>query len=354
MLFVRIGLLFTHKRRTTLKDTRRSMIFFRSLFMILVSVSFLVACGGGGGGGAVPASPTSLAYTGSTAKAVISQSNAAEITSEALTGGISANVFTEFAAVSAGAEGTDANRLNLSVTAIAMQNAVDNLLTASLSSTGAAKAVQTEQETINGACGGTATGFLQVDDVTGDFSGDLTFANYCDANVTLNGKTDFSGIINLTTDQIENINFNFGYLTITEPSGSSIIDGNLLIVNQSNGFTLTMEMYLQDGSDVYWINNYNIEAIEYPSSVSISVSGIFYDPNYGYVTLSTPENLVVYDYDRLPAAGILLVEGENGSSGGPTKAKLTCKSSGLFNVEADTDGDGIYDWDSGDLSWDDY
>jgi hypothetical protein len=331
------------------------MIFFRSLFMILVSVSFLIACGGGGGGGStVPASPTSLAYTGSTAKAVISQSNATEITSEALTGGISANVFTEFASISAGSEVTDANRLNLSETAIALQNAVDNLWTVSQSSIEAAKAVQTEQETINGACGGTATGFLQVDDVTGDFSGDLTFANYCDADVTLNGKTDFSGIINLSTDQIENINFSFGYLTSTEPSGSSVIDGNLLIINQSNGFTLSMDMYLQDGSDVYWINNYNIEAIEYPSSVSITVSGIFYDPNYGYVTLSTSENLIVYDNDRLPTSGILLVEGENGVSGGPTRAKLTCKSFGLFNVEADTDGDGIYEWDSGDLSWDDY
>lgn len=329
------------------------MIFFRSLFLILVSVSFLVACGGGGGGG-VPANPTSLAYTGSTAKALISQSNAAEITSEALTGGISANIFTEFAAVSAGSEGTDANRLNLSVTAIAMQNAVDNLLTASPSSTGAAKAVQTEQETINGACGGTAAGFVQVDDVTGVFSGELTFANYCDTNITLNGKTDFSGIINLTTDQIENIEFNFGYLTSTEPSGSSIIDGNLLIVNQSNGFNITMDMYLQDGSDVYWINNYNIEAIENPSSVSITVSGVFYDPNYGYVTLSTPENLVVYGNDRLPTSGILLVEGEMGVSGGPTKAKLTCKPTGLFQVEADTDGDGIYEWASGDLSWDDH
>ena len=117
-----------------------------------------------------------------------------------------------------------------------------------------------------------------------------------------------------------------------------------------------MDMYLQDGNsnDVYWINNYNIEAIEYPSYVSMTISGIFYDPHYGYVTLSTPENLIVYDYDRVPTSGILLVEGDNGVSGFPTKARLTCYSSSLFNVEADTDGDGIYDWSSGVLSWDDY
>ena len=326
------------------------------VFAILISLG----CGGGGGGSTGPTSPASLTYTGITEKAVISQWNAAEITSEAVTGGISANVFTEFAAVSPGSEGTDANRLNVFVSAITLQNAVDNLRTSAQSSTGSAKAVQTEQVTIDGACGGTATGYVQADDVTGDFSGHLTFANYCDANITLNGRTDFSGHIDVTTDQIEDIDFSFDYLTSTEPSGSSIIDGTLSIVNQSNGFSITMDMYLQDGNsnDVYWINNYNMEAIDYlsedPPYVSMTISGIFYDPHYGYVTLSTPENLIVNDNDRLPTSGILLVEGENGVFGGPTKARLTCYSSSLFNVEADIDGDGGYDWNSGDLSWDDY
>ena len=126
-------------RRTTLNGTRRSMAFFQSLFLILVSVSFLVACGGGGGGGsAVPASPTSLTYTGSTARALISQSNAADITAEAITGGISASVFTGFAAVSNGSEGTDANRLSVFVSAITLQKAVEKLQTSYPSSTGAA------------------------------------------------------------------------------------------------------------------------------------------------------------------------------------------------------------------------
>jgi hypothetical protein len=58
--------------------------------------------------------------------------------------------------------------------------------------------------------------------------------------------------------------------------------------------------------------------------------------------------------DQVPSAGILIAVGENGSAGGPTMARLTCLSAGLFKVETDTDGDGVYDTDSGDLFWDDF
>jgi hypothetical protein len=324
---------------------------------ILLAIFISLGCGGGGGGGsAVPTRPASLTYTGSTARAVINESNAAELASEAVSGGTRANVFTGFAAVATGPESADTNRLAVFASAMVLQNAVVSLHAASPSSTGAAKAVFTEQETINGTCGGTAFGDLQADDVTGDFSGHLSFSNFCESNVTVNGDTDFSGTINTTTDQIEIITFNFGYLTSSEPSGSFIIDGTMSIVNQPAGFTITMDMYLKDGNsgDVCWIDNYHIEAIEYASYVSMAVSGVFYDPQDGYVSVSTLENLIVYDYDRVPASGVILAEGENGVSGGPTMARLTCYPSGLFNVQADTDGDGIYDWDSGDLSWNDY
>lgn len=80
----------------------------------------------------------------------------------------------------------------------------------------------------------------------------------------------------------------------------------------------------------------------------------FYDPQDGYVSVSIIENPIVYDYDRVPTSGVILAEGENGVSGGPTMDRLTCYPSGLFNVQADTNGDGIYDWDSWDLPWDDY
>jgi hypothetical protein len=67
------------------------------------------------------------------------------------------------------------------------------------------RAVVSEQESIPGPCGGQAAGLVDVDDVTGNFWGNLTFANYCDSNVTLNGYVDFSGTFNLISGAFENI-----------------------------------------------------------------------------------------------------------------------------------------------------
>ncbi|WP_419655630.1 uncharacterized protein Dvar_47240 [Desulfosarcina variabilis str. Montpellier] len=86
----------------------------------------------------------------------------------------------------------------------------------------------------------------------------------------------------------------------------------------------------------------------------MTISGDFYYPDYGYVSLSTEQTLIIDASTGTPSSGVLIVTGENGSSGGPTEARLTCYSEGQFQVEADTDGDGVYDWTSDMLSWDSY
>jgi hypothetical protein len=70
------------------------------------------------------------------------------------------------------------------------------------------------------------------------------------------------------------------------------------MVVQASSITLTMNMYLQDGSndDVFRINNYQMQVVYYASYMSVTVSGNFYDPDYGYVTLSTQQSLIIDDY----------------------------------------------------------
>jgi hypothetical protein len=99
----------------------------------------------------------------------------------------------------------------------------------------------------------------------------------------------------------------------------------------------------------FWINDHQMEVVETGPTMSMSISGNVHSPQYGYVTLSTQPAFVVDTTDQVPSTGILIVVGENGSVGGPTMARLTCLSTGLFKVETDTDGDGVYDTDSGDL-----
>jgi hypothetical protein len=102
-----------------------------------------------------------------------------------------------------------------------------------------------------------------------------------------------------------------------------------------------MDILLRDNSnnEVYWVRNYRIEVTEGSDSTGdytdIVISGQFYNPDHGYITISTQTPIRVYDTD-----------------GGITKARLTFVSSTTYQVVADTDGDGDFDdYDSGVLLW---
>ena len=113
-------------------------------------------------------------------------------------------------------------------------------------------------------------------------------------------------------------------------------------------------MYFRDNSTnkVYWVQNYTIELTEETGYVDIDVSGRFYHPDHGYITITTSPPLRINDGDEYPFQGVIVVEGKDGTAGGPTRARLTVIDNSEYQVEADTDGDGFYDdYDSGVLNW---
>ena len=67
--------------------------------------------------------------------------------------------------------------------------------------------------------------------------------------------------------------------------------------------------------------------------------------------ISNPTPFRIYSSDEKPSQGVLVVDGKTGIAGGSSKARLTVVSSTTYTVEADTDGDGAYDWNSGIKSW---
>jgi hypothetical protein len=85
--------------------------------------------------------------------------------------------------------------------------------------------------------------------------------------------------------------------------------------------------------------------------VDFQVSGKYYHPDYGYVNISTPTAFRIYSGSVWPSQGVLMLDGKTGIAGGSTRARLTVISSNAYEVEADTDGDGTYDWNSGSLNW---
>jgi hypothetical protein len=286
---------------------------------------------------------------------LIDESNAAEVATGAVDDGIRGNVFNGFVSLDAFVGSTDMRSFSPFYLAEMIKVAVASVGDESLPSKGAIMAVQTREETIEGSCGGQGTGTFSVDDATGEFWGDLAFSDYCDSDVTLNGKTSFSGTIDTATGQFVRMSFDFNKLKGRDLSSAFVIDGTMYLVHQDFETAMTMNLFIEDSqdSDVFWLNDYHLLVVEEFSTMAINISGKYYNPDHGYVTLSTQQDLILDVYSLVPVSGVLLAIGKNGSAGGPTTARLTCHSDGMFQAEADTDGDGDYDWDSGMMLWDD-
>jgi hypothetical protein len=209
-------------------------------------------------------------------------------------------------------------------------------------------------DTIDGDCGGSASYTISVDNQTGNFNGSFNFNSYCDDGVTITGGVTFTGQVDINTDDLLTFTFSFNSLTCTAGSDSFTLNGNISWDVTGSPATITITMLLQDNSTskVYWVQDYTIEATEGAGYVDIEVSGRYYDPDHGYVTFTTPTPFRIYDAYDYPSQGVLVITGNTGSEGGPTRARLEALSPTTYRVQADTDGDGFYDdYDSGILYW---
>ena len=82
--------------------------------------------------------------------------------------------------------------------------------------------------------------------------------------------------------------------------------------------------------------------------VEIEIFGTFYLPDHGFVNLTTTEPFLVHHEDDWPTSGLIVLKG-----GRNTQAELSALDQLTYSVAADTDGDGVLDWDSGTVNWTD-
>ena len=219
----------------------------------------------------------------------------------------------------------------------------------SASSGGIQAASQTESDIIEGSCGGTMSYSVSVDDAQGTFNGSFTFSDYCNGGTIINGAARFNGQMDVDSGSFIEATFSFDNLS----GGELILDGEIRIDFAATPNVFTFNAYGKDpiSGVVFWIKDYSITIDEFAGYVEIEMAGTFYHPNFGYVTLTTPElePLVLHDGDEWPESGALIITGANNS-----KAKLTAIDHLTCTVEVDGDGNGIYDeWDSGVMNWED-
>ena len=327
------------------ENVMKSLIKIRgigTLFLIILLPVFLsiYGCGGGGGGGGAPAG---VLYTGSTSQATIDETNAVDIAEGAYTGGEIGGTIGSVGSV----QEIGVDRPRYLQIARAIEEAIRQIDVHAPSGVVESGAIVSVSEDIYGACGGSAKYEVEADDTSGVFSGNMKFISFCSEGVTLSGTADFSGTININTEQLSQFTLTFNNLTATLGSDSLTLDGDITY-NFGPPAAVTMDMRQRDNASgkVYWVSDFVMTVSEGTGYIQFEASGRFYNPDYGYVELSTPTPFRINSGQNWPSEGVMILAGANN-----TKARLTVNSATTFVVEADADGDGTYEWSSGDLNW---
>ena len=324
----------------------------RVLGLVCVATAALLAFGCGGGGGDSSGSSPSLTYAGLTTQATITEANARDLVAGAADMSESGGAFLDIAALNDPDQNGDDSRSGLLITiAQSFQGAVSQIDLSATTATDMAAAIQSAEETIQGSCGGSATIRLSLNDQTGAFNGRMTFNGYCEDGATMNGSASISGEADMATEQFKWYQVNFDYITSSSGSESVTLDGSIRFdMTAYDTVYATMNMMVRDdqAGEVFMVQNYQVQISEGSGGVKveIAIDGRYYDPHEGYVDIDTTVTFVIMYGDDNPSSGVLTVTGANNSS-----ARLTAISSTQCLVEVDADGDGAYEYSSGNISW---
>ena len=325
-----------------------TVVFIIAMFLFTL---FLISCGGGGGSTGDGGTPT-ISYTGIKDEASIGDDNATDLTTESYTNGSLGSAMSDIAASQ-----TENSEHVYTPRMLKVSNVLkDSLFKVDLTSrsTGTfAGAVSQVTDTIAGSCGGSASYTISVNDETGAFSSSFTYNNYCEGGVIISGSVDFSGHFDVDAGEFLTFEFSFNNLSTTLGGDSVTIKGDMAFDSTNYPvITLTMTILIKDNriDRVYWVKGYLLTLTEEVACVDIDISGTFYHPEHGFVTLSTVQALTLCGSDEYPESGELLITGKNG-----TTARIIFLSPMTYQVIADTNGNGSYDdlddFDSEELNW---
>ncbi|HOS97342.1 MAG TPA: hypothetical protein PLU54_06770 [Deltaproteobacteria bacterium] len=320
--------------------------FISAVFMVFVLL--FSSCGGGGSSGSSSGGGTNT-YSGLTTPAQITEDNAEEILLSAFSGGdLGSGISGAFSAVDARKAQTP-GALMVQRVALKVRDLVNREANGVCP---AASAVQTQNIDIDGECGGSLTGTINVNDETGAMSGSLTYSNFCEMGARMNGAISFSGSMDLESGEFS---LNMTCTNITEVDAELGINvtmtGTVTLQATETSMTMVMDIYMRDNAaaESFLMEDYTLTMVmdEYEYSAETTISGRLYCSEYGYVTLSTQDTIIVYEFDEYPSQGAFVATGASGS-----RARLTFISSETYRIEVDEDGNGDYEYDSGIIYWD--
>ena len=327
------------------------------MISMAMMVSVLSACGGGGDTAAVAPAPAGITYTGAVTPASITTINA-----NALAGNVSGNT-NAATALAVGATVSSAKRSNVTRHLPQLGGLTRKLVvqgrSAAAVATGAIVAINSTQA---GPAGGSVTLTGQVDDVLGTGSITATFSNYVDVgNVVMNGSMTisvlaFDALAGVPVDMSLTLN----NLSVSDAVSSLSMSGSMRdqVRLTANREILTVNFVAQDNISLHQVRLQNFiidevfDNINFPTTSNTIVSGRVFDSVEGYVDIVTTVPMIVSNLstDQYPSIGSMVFTGSVGAFGA-TAVRVTAQSAVNVLVEADTTGDGIYDYSSGIIAW---
>jgi hypothetical protein len=321
------------------------IIRFSALIMMLVYSLPLIfgGCGDGGGNDTVEIS-LSLSYTGVESAALITSENVQEIVASAFLGGLIGITFEPLPAFQTNRDDDTMAAPLLGILQV-IYDAVHRIDLSSAGNIGAA--ITTEEGGIEGECGGDAAYKIRIDGVTGTFTGTIVFNNYCDGEIILKAGSNFSGAFDVATNEFLEFNFSFDNLIATVGGQPYIFDGDSLFDKTSVPEIIELEILVKNPSGrVFWVNGYILSILRVEAYLDVGLTGRFYHPDYGYVDITNETDFRIFDTDNWPSSGILFFKGADNTS-----ARLTALDELTAKVTADTIGDGVDDFETKAINW---
>ncbi|OGW34284.1 MAG: hypothetical protein A2X58_01240 [Nitrospirae bacterium GWC2_56_14] len=307
----------------------------------------LAACGGGGGA-TVGVTDPAPAYKGNRSKAVVSQDNATALALGGYTGGRLGT------AIGTGgmSKTTTTTTLGSPVIFQLTSGLKKSLLQINIPNvsqrqkqqpaTSAKVLRRTEKFDATGPYGGRASYSLDINDSTGSYAGTIDYANFTTAYYMFTGKVDILGTMNPDLQAIDRLTISFGSLQISSPTGYVVvltgsISWGFNLAASSDTMTMNVVMLDQSSGKAYWLNDYTVTSTYGSYSVTETISGRYYDPDYGYVDFASETPLVTNYSQEWPASGTISFSGGNGTS-----VRLDFEPERIV-LGVDTNGDRIVD-----------
>lgn len=308
------------------------MFNVRQLKQLILGFSLaLAACGGGGGDSA----PQAVTYSGATTPATVTQSNARNLSVDAYEGGTVGSAVGMIGAV-AETSMPSADKARLQQLATTLTDSVRRVVTAPPAPASPAAVGATVDETIYGYSGSMRY-VVAVNEGSGAFSGTITFSAYqpMAGGVVMSGNIGFSGVYDQAAATFASLTMTITTMSISDGGQVSTVSGSITVSLSSTSESVSMSMVVKDGASgrTYWVKNYTFTV---SSQGTGDLSGTYYDPIHGYVTITTLTPLTVASPDAWPTAGQLLFTGAGG-----TKARLTFNANG-YTVEVYNTGSGTF------------